>query len=443
MHKSSLLRMESFIFNYIVGGEGKKVLDVGSYDVNGCYKNLFSGIEIEYVGLDIEDGPNVDVVMDEIYNWDSLQDEEFDYIISGQAFEHIEYPWLTMKEIYKKLKQDGIVCIIAPNGLFEHKYPIDCYRYYADGMRAMAEFAGLKVIEVSVAGIPHEGVSLDWDEISNDVCLVACKSKKIQDKYADKIMFPLERRCNPIKDLKAQCEFLAKWKCNGERIDHLITNFIKRGKYDKVYIVGYEALGIVLEKLLQSKEIDYRVIKTEKKPIAENIFFESGIMPGIDIEDKGKRIVCILTILYFQREINKIVERQCDFYDAICINRLIEIEIERELVVQMKKTFQSCSNVYIYGAGINGHSIFNILKENMFEIKGFVVSDNYYKKETNDNIYKISDISKDSGIIISPKDDCEIKKILNKLNFRNCFDGKRLLEIDIGAYDETINNHLL
>lgn len=327
MHKSSMLRMKTFIHNYVTGGRDKKVLDIGSYNINGCYKSLFSDIEINYIGLDIEEGPNVDVVMDELYSWDSLQNEGFDYIISGQAFEHIEYPWLTMKEIYKKLKPDGIICIIAPNGLFEHRYPVDCYRYYADGMRAMAESAGLRVIEVSVAGIPYEEASLSWDDIWNDVCLVACKSKKVQDKYADKIMFPLERRYNPLNSLKEQCEFVTRWKCSGDRIDNMIINFIRRRKYEKVYIVGYEYIGIVLENLLQLNQIDYKVIKTEKRTIAENLFLESGIVPDIEIcRDEEKRVVCILTILHSQSKILKIEEKQSELYDVIYIDRLIENE---------------------------------------------------------------------------------------------------------------------
>nr|WP_305182382.1 methyltransferase domain-containing protein [uncultured Schaedlerella sp.] len=160
---------------------------------------MLSNIEINYIGLDIEQGPNVDVVMDELYSWNSLQNEEFDYIISGQAFEHIEYPWLTMKEIYKKLKPDGIICIIAPNGLFEHRYPVDCYRYYADGMRAIAESAGLKVIEVSVAGIPHEGVSLAWDDILSFSTLFDVDFVKLNEEDFCRYLMV----CPPYSEVKA------------------------------------------------------------------------------------------------------------------------------------------------------------------------------------------------------------------------------------------------
>ncbi len=260
------------------------------------------------------------------------------------------------------------------------------------------------------------------------MCLVACKSKKIQDKYADQIMFPLERRYNPLNDLKAQCEFVTRWKCSGDCMDNMVINYIKRRKYEKVYIVGYEDIGIVLENLLRLKEIDYTVIKTEKRPVTENLFLESGIMPEIDFsEDEKKKVVCILTIWNSQREIMKFEKKQSEFYDMIYIDTLIENEEQMEIIDQIKDTFQNCSNVYIYGVGVNGYNIFNILKENAIEVNGFVVSDNYYNKERGDNVYRISDVSRDSGIVISSNNDREIKKILDELNFTNCFDGKILL----------------
>ena len=68
------------------------ILDVGSFDVNGTYKTLFSWSNWKYTGADISPGPNVDVVLDENYEWAMFQDGQFDVVVSGQAFEHIECP---------------------------------------------------------------------------------------------------------------------------------------------------------------------------------------------------------------------------------------------------------------------------------------------------------------------------------------------------------------
>ena len=77
-----------------------------------------------------------------------LQDEIFDVVISGQTFEHIEFFWLTMQEIKRILKQTGLCCIIAPSSGPEHKFPIDCWRFFPDGMKAIAKYAKLSIIEV-------------------------------------------------------------------------------------------------------------------------------------------------------------------------------------------------------------------------------------------------------------------------------------------------------
>lgn len=132
--------------------ETVKVLDIGSYDVNGTYRGIFDTSEWQYTGLDMEAGPNVDIVPKDPYHWDSIPDETFDLVISGQAFEHIEYPWVTIKEIERVLKPSGFCILSAPSAGEEHKYPKDCYRYYADGLTALAKWTGLKVCHTSVGG---------------------------------------------------------------------------------------------------------------------------------------------------------------------------------------------------------------------------------------------------------------------------------------------------
>lgn len=178
MHISAMKRMEWFVNNYIPEDRHIRVLDVGSYNVNGCYKPLFKGFDCEYVGVDIEKGPNVDIVLEDPYSWNSIENNSFDFVISGNAFEHIEYPWVTMGQIRNKLKDDGFACILAPFNLSEHKYPTDCYRYYPDGMIALAKWAGLKVVNCTTGGVP-EGVDVkQWilSENYDDTMLIACKT---------------------------------------------------------------------------------------------------------------------------------------------------------------------------------------------------------------------------------------------------------------------------
>lgn len=151
------------------------VLDIGSYDVNGTYRTIFNAPVYQYTGMDMSPGPNVDIVPRDIYQWTEIADETFDVVVSGQVFEHIEYPWLTIKEIARVLKPSGFCILIAPSSGMEHKAPKDCYRYYADGLSALAKWADFKVLHVSVGGVPDICEFHDWTDDWNDACMVAQK----------------------------------------------------------------------------------------------------------------------------------------------------------------------------------------------------------------------------------------------------------------------------
>jgi len=145
MHPSSYNRMAEFAKRL---KPGDKVLDVGSMDVNGTFRDLFDGIE--YTGLDIEPGPNVDVVEKEGFDWPWELQQTMDAVISGSTFAHARCPWALMENIEMALKPGGLACIIAPSQGPIHNPPIDCWRILPDGMRALGEWAGLAVVGVGL-----------------------------------------------------------------------------------------------------------------------------------------------------------------------------------------------------------------------------------------------------------------------------------------------------
>jgi SAM-dependent methyltransferase len=142
--------MKGFINQYLPDKE-LKILDLGSRVVSeqsslGSYRQFCINKKWKYTGADIEAGENVDVVLSDGYIF-PFGDETFDIVLSGQTIEHMEYPWVWFREMARVLKRGGACCIIAPALFREHKYPIDTFRYYPDGMRALAKWSGLQVIK--------------------------------------------------------------------------------------------------------------------------------------------------------------------------------------------------------------------------------------------------------------------------------------------------------
>lgn len=150
MHKSSFQSMEKFKNNYLNTEDSLNILDIGSYDDSGTsynYGRFLREDNWKYQGMDIQEGPNVDIVVSDIYNWVEIEDNSFDVVVSGQAFEHMEFFWKAIKEIERILKPGGLCCIIAPSAGPVHKNPYDCFRFTDNGMKQVANYVGLQILE--------------------------------------------------------------------------------------------------------------------------------------------------------------------------------------------------------------------------------------------------------------------------------------------------------
>jgi len=173
MHASSLENMRQFVGDYLSSYNDRtiKILDVGSSDVNGSYASIFSKPNWSYFGADLEPGPNVDIVLKDIYRWGEFKNGEFDVVISGQTFEHIEYIWKTISEIKRVLRPGGLCCIIVPSTGPEHKFPKDCWRIFPDGMNALATYAGLEILSIKTHW--EDGDYTDDSNTWHDTVLIA------------------------------------------------------------------------------------------------------------------------------------------------------------------------------------------------------------------------------------------------------------------------------
>jgi autotransporter strand-loop-strand O-heptosyltransferase len=97
--------------------KNKKVLDIGSLDVNGCNRDLFE--DCNYIGIDLGEGKNVDIIA--AGNTYDGPDNYFDTIISTEVFEHDMFYPQTIQNVMRMLKPGGLfVFTCAATGRPEH-----------------------------------------------------------------------------------------------------------------------------------------------------------------------------------------------------------------------------------------------------------------------------------------------------------------------------------
>lgn len=103
------------MFSYFF--ENKKVLEVGSLNINGTVRDFFKGCD--YTGIDVGAGKDVDIVCSgHIYD---APTNSFDTVISCECFEHNPYWEQTFANMYRMCKPHGLVIFTcATEGRPEH-----------------------------------------------------------------------------------------------------------------------------------------------------------------------------------------------------------------------------------------------------------------------------------------------------------------------------------
>lgn len=151
MHAESLTNMQRFHDTYVaphlpLSKSKLTLVDIGSMNENGTYRDIFPESAFAYVGVDLAAGDGVDVVADDPYAY-PLPDNHADIVISGQMMEHCEFFWLAFDEMMRIAKPGGLIVSIVPSCGPIHRYPVDCYRFLPDSMAALAKHAGCDLLE--------------------------------------------------------------------------------------------------------------------------------------------------------------------------------------------------------------------------------------------------------------------------------------------------------
>ena len=139
-----------FVASVLTAGDvaGRKVLEVGSLDVNGTVRPVVEALgPASYVGVDLEHGPGVDEVLPAEDLLDRFGPGAFDVVISTELLEHVR-DWRRVVRNLKLVARPGglVVVTTRSRGFPLHGYPWDHRRYEPEDMAVIfADCPGVRV----------------------------------------------------------------------------------------------------------------------------------------------------------------------------------------------------------------------------------------------------------------------------------------------------------
>jgi hypothetical protein len=117
---------------------GSRVLEIGSRHYEGRSTSIrdilsVSNPKSSIIGVDIQDGENVDVVIDltvdDLSPLISKSVNGFDTVICLSVLEHVPSVWKMADNLQRLLQPGGSIFLSVPFVFRIHEYPVDCWRF--------------------------------------------------------------------------------------------------------------------------------------------------------------------------------------------------------------------------------------------------------------------------------------------------------------------------
>jgi SAM-dependent methyltransferase len=140
MHRNSLLLFDRYARPLFK--DGLRVLEIGPDDHPSTYRKLVNNPSITWETVDLFSAPGLTYQARNEYEF-PVESASFDIVLSGQVIEHVRRVWVWMREVARVCRAGGHVITINPVNWPYHEHPVDCWRIYPEGMRALYEEAGL------------------------------------------------------------------------------------------------------------------------------------------------------------------------------------------------------------------------------------------------------------------------------------------------------------
>jgi SAM-dependent methyltransferase len=145
MHKNSRLLFQKYARGFFA--PGMRVLEIGPDRDPSTYHRLAGEAFAAWDTLDFAARTDVPLT----YRTESeyefpVPGDSYDIVFSAQVIEHVRKIWRWMPELARICRPGGLVITLNPVSWHYHESPVDCWRIYPEGMRALSEDAGLEMV---------------------------------------------------------------------------------------------------------------------------------------------------------------------------------------------------------------------------------------------------------------------------------------------------------
>jgi len=143
VHANSKLLFEKYAMGYL--SPSARVLEIGPDGFPSAYRKLVDRGGMSWETLDVFKDDRLTHVAASEYSF-PVEDERYDVVISGQVIEHVRKIWVWMREVSRVCKVGGVVITINPVRWPYHEAPVDRWRAYPEGVKALYEDSSLEVL---------------------------------------------------------------------------------------------------------------------------------------------------------------------------------------------------------------------------------------------------------------------------------------------------------
>lgn len=191
--------------------KNKSIIEVGSYDVNGSLRPIYEKWHpVEYIGVDIEMGPGVDLICDAEMLVANFGVNRFDIVFSTELLEHVKNWRKIISNLKIVCRSGGIILLTTRSKGFPfHGFPLDFWRFELEDLEEIFSDCHIEVLE--------------RDREAPGVFLRARKPKHFKEKDLSKIA--LFSMATEKRELEIDDHHYQNYIRNVQRMDNIQKDF--------------------------------------------------------------------------------------------------------------------------------------------------------------------------------------------------------------------------